>query len=149
MYTHKIVRVASDWHCGSPLSVTNPGPVFKPWSPIQWALCASWMVCLSRFKPRAVWSTNDLFWNLLFIVVACQISSHLTMGIAVAFCLLQRLDGGEQGLGRKPMTPSVNSHGRPQIERPTMSLKWRLSSALSNLGPDSMVPTGAKQKLSY
>ena len=37
------------------------------------------MVCLMRFKPRARWCTNDLFWALLFVVVARLILSHLTM----------------------------------------------------------------------
>ena len=53
--------------------------MFKPRSPTQGESCASWMVCLSRFKPCAGLRTGGLFWALLFVVVARQISSHLSM----------------------------------------------------------------------
>ena len=67
------------WPSDAPPGTTNPGSVFGPRAPIKRASRASWMVCLLSVKPRAGWRTNGLFWDLLFVVVARLILSHLSM----------------------------------------------------------------------
>ena len=64
------------WCSGAPPGVTNPRNVFKPRGPKQGASCASWMVCLSRFKPCAGWCNSSLILPLLLAVLAREISSH-------------------------------------------------------------------------
>ena len=60
-----------NWPSDKPPGTANLGSVFEPQAPIQDVLCASWMVCLPRFKPHAGWRTRGLFWALLFVIVAC------------------------------------------------------------------------------
>ena len=60
--------------------------------------CASWLACSSGFNTRAGRCARGLFLALLFVVVAHQFSSNLTMRIPVASLHLRRLffcDGGE------------------------------------------------------
>ena len=49
------------WRSGAFPGVANSESVFEPLAPIQGASCASWMMCLSGFKPRAEWCTNGFF----------------------------------------------------------------------------------------
>ena len=86
-----------------------------------------------RFKSRTRWRANGLFWALLLVVGARQTLSHLTMGIAIAKCLLWWLffcDGGEWRIYRNSTTPfhwfawsNTNHRANNVVEIPPS--RWR------------------------
>ena len=110
--------------------VINLGHVFEPWTITQGATCASWMVCLSRFKPRTEWCTKGLFLPLLLAVLERQNTRHQPWEYPPLCRPLQLLFlcvGGEWWLVRNPTTLTVDSSGRSLIgwTTTTMSPIWQ------------------------
>ena len=115
------------WRSGAPSSVAtqglclNPGQLYKRnHVPLSLSWCGSWGS--SPARGTATWGCSTLFcgscsWN----------HEPPIMGIAAALLILRRLFlsvGAEWGVDGKSTTPSVNTHGRSLIERPTTLSKW-------------------------
>ena len=118
----------------------------EPWTPIQ-GHCVPLGLCVYRGSSPALGGAPMAWFWLFYYATPTQSNNRCLLLIATAIAL--RYIVGNNDSFVNPTALSVGWHGLPLIGRPTMSLKWRLSSAPSNLRPDSTEPTRGKQKLTY
>ena len=149
---------------------SNPGHQFKGHHvPLGWCDCrgsspalggapTAWF-CLFFWWLWSVKSRATNHWNSCRLIVDCDgysfalvanYGSFESPGRPSSIRVVRRCSRGQQCcLIRKPTTPVVDSGGRTLFGQTTMSFKWQLSLAPSNLSPDLNAPTRDKRKLSH